>query len=463
MENYKQKYLKYKKKYNNLKKINTITIKKMRGGSYKMELYESGNTEPISCSFKIPDLNYFKTCLLINLNKRGITEEQKNKYDIDYFSISNIEVKLAHQGNLIETNEYLEKLCQESCKVFYVLKKIDTINVNISPLTGASFTIKTRHTMNVKNLIENIKKSRNLNIEFDLTFSGNKLDKIKKLVDYNIQNNSTIVLIPKIESGFRSGHGRLNLPSGVYYIGPVSENVPHGLGTEYYRNRKIKYEGDFVYGVKEGHGKYIHSDGAYYIGSFINNVPHGLGKEYYSNNKLIYEGDFVDGKKHGKGTTYDNNGVLEYEGDFVDGVKEGKGIEYYEGTKKYEGDFVNGVKEGHGKYIYSDGAYYIGSFINNVPHGLGKEYFEGTTTYEGDFVDGRWHGKGINYFVEGDKFYEGDYVNGNREGEGIEYYDNGNTMYKGNFVDGLWHGKGIEYYEGNQIYEGYFVNGEREE
>jgi len=37
MENYKKKYLKYKKKYNNLKKNSTITIKKLTGGSYKME------------------------------------------------------------------------------------------------------------------------------------------------------------------------------------------------------------------------------------------------------------------------------------------------------------------------------------------------------------------------------------------------------------------------------------------
>ena len=83
MENYKKKYLKYKKKYNNLKKINTITIKKMIGGAYKMELYKPGSTELISCSFKNPNLNYFKICLLKNLNTRGITEEQKIQYDID--------------------------------------------------------------------------------------------------------------------------------------------------------------------------------------------------------------------------------------------------------------------------------------------------------------------------------------------------------------------------------------------
>ena len=157
MENYKKKYLKYKKKYNYLKRNSTITLKKLTGGAYEMELYKSDN-EPISCSFKSPNLNYFKICLLKNLNTRGITEEQKKQYDIDYFNISNIEVKLVHQGKIIETNEHLKKACTESCKIYYVLKKIEPINVNIRPLVGDSFIIKTRNTINVRNLIENIKK-----------------------------------------------------------------------------------------------------------------------------------------------------------------------------------------------------------------------------------------------------------------------------------------------------------------
>ena len=437
MENYKKKYLKYKKKYNNLKKNSTITIKKLTGGSYKMELYKPGNTEPISCSFKIPNLNYFKICLLKNLNTRGITEEQKKQYDIDYFNISNVEVRLVHLGKIIETNEDLEKVCQESCDVFYALKKIDTINVNIRPLIGEHFTIKTRNTMNVRNLIENIKKTRNLNIEFDLIYSGNKLDNFKKLVDYNIENNSIIVLMHKIESGFRLGHGRLTLPGGVYYIGPVSFDVPHGIGKEYYPNGKLKYEGKFVNGLKEGYGKYIHSDGAYYTGPFVNDVPHGIGKEYDNNSILRYEGNFVDGKKHGKGTTYDDNGVLVYEGNFVNNVPHEFGTEYFEGLLSYSGNYVNGKKQGEGIY-----------------------YYEGNKIYEGDFDDDRFHGVGIRYNLEGNKIYEGDFFNGKKQGKGIDYYDNGNKIYEGDFDDNLWHGEGTLYDDnGVIVYEGNFVNG----
>ena len=45
----------------------------------------------------------------------------------------------------------------------------------------------------------------------------------------------------------------------------------------------------------EGEGRYNEEKGEYYIGHFSNNVKNGKGREYYSNRKLKYEGDYING------------------------------------------------------------------------------------------------------------------------------------------------------------------------
>ena len=42
--------------------------------------------------------------------------------------------------------------------------------------------------------------------------------------------------------------------------------LKNGRGKEYYKNGKIKYEGDFINDKYEGYGKYIWENGEYYIG-----------------------------------------------------------------------------------------------------------------------------------------------------------------------------------------------------
>ena len=46
--------------------------------------------------------------------------------------------------------------------------------------------------------------------------------------------------------------------SGNYYIGQFINGLKHGKGIDYYKNGKIKYDGEFVKDKKEGNGKYIY-------------------------------------------------------------------------------------------------------------------------------------------------------------------------------------------------------------
>ena len=134
------------------------------------------------------------------------------------------------------------------------------------------------------------------------------------------------------------------------------------------------------------------------------------------------------------------------------------------------------------KIVYKNGEYYIGQWLNGLRHGKGKEYYKnGNIKYEGDFCNGKFegngkyiwndgeyyvgqflnnlrHGKGKEYYKDGIIKYEGDYINDKREGNGKYIYING-SYYIGQWLKGLKHGHGKLYYKnGNIKYDGDYVN-----
>ena len=54
----------------------------------------------------------------------------------------------------------------------------------------------------------------------------------------------------------------------------------HGKGKMYYKNKNIKYEGEYVNNKMEGNGKYIFENDNYYEGQFMNGLKHGKGISY---------------------------------------------------------------------------------------------------------------------------------------------------------------------------------------
>ena len=72
-----------------------------------------------------------------------------------------------------------------------------------------------------------------------------------------------------------------------------------------------------------------------------------MGKEYYKNDKLRFEGEYLNRKKW-NGKWYNMNGNMEYE------IKDGKGNikEYdYGGMLEFEGEYINGERNGFEKDI----------------------------------------------------------------------------------------------------------------
>ena len=120
-------------------------------------------------------------------------------------------------------------------------------------------------------------------------------------------------------------------------------------------------------------------------------------------------------------------------------IKTNQLIKVKDGT--YIGEVVNGVAEGKGICYFINGDRYEGNMKNNIKEGKGIYYFNDGNRYEGDFRNGIKEGKGIFYYKVGD-IYEGDFKNDTREGRGIYYYNNG-IREMGDYHNGYRTGKQV--------------------
>ena len=71
-------------------------------------------------------------------------------------------------------------------------------------------------------------------------------------------------------------------------------------GKEFYKNRKLEYEGEYLYDRKWNGKGYDEN------GNVVCELINGKGnvKEFGNFSELLYEGDFVNGKRDGKGKHY---------------------------------------------------------------------------------------------------------------------------------------------------------------
>ena len=121
---------------------------------------------------------------------------------------------------------------------------------------------------------------------------------IEIIISYNKPENNKAEDIVKYK---KENNERFTYKNGEYYIGKWLNDQRHGKGTLYYKNNKIKYEGDFANDKYEGTWKLTSEDGRYYIGQWLNGLYNGKGTIYYKNNTIQYEGEFINGKPEGNG------------------------------------------------------------------------------------------------------------------------------------------------------------------
>jgi len=156
---------------------------------------------------------------------------------------------------------------------------------------------------------------------------------------------------------------------------------------------RLEFEGELINGERKG--KEYHFGILIYEGEYLNVQKNGKGREYYKNGKIKFEGEYILDIKwngnmfdpygnfifkmsngEGNGKEYDNDGYLIYDGEYLNGVKNGKGKEYLKGKIKYEGEYLNGKRNGFGKEFKFNKLIFEGEYLNGKRNGKGKEYFD---------------------------------------------------------------------------------------
>ena len=193
-------------------------------------------------------------------------------------------------------------------------------------------------------------------------------------------------------------------------------------------------------------------------GEYLNGKRNGKGKEYYDSGRLQFEGEYINGKRNGKGEEFWGNGSIKFEGEYLNGERNGKGIEHWDnGYLRFEGEYLNG-KEWIGTG-YEDPSGNVLYKLNIAIDGNGKEYDRtGNLLFEGEYFNGKKNGKGKEYYDNGEDIlkFEGEYLN-DLKWNGRGYDLSNNLIYE------IKEGKGLvkEYYYTSLIFEGQYINGQR--
>ena len=196
-------------------------------------------------------------------------------------------------------------------------------------------------------------------------------------------------------------------------------------------------------------------------GDYLNGKRNGKGKEY-NENGLIFEGEYYNGKRwNGYGKEYDSQNQLIFEGEHLNGERNGKGKEYNEDILIFEGEYLYGERNGKGKEYFNnnkikfEGEYLYGEKWNGIMYDYNQEF---------SFEIKNGKGKGKEYSnVDRKLIYEGEYVNGERNGKGKKYDDENKLIFEGEYLNGKkWNGVIKEYdYKNILKFDGKLINGEK--
>ena len=269
---------------------------------------------------------------------------------------------------------------------------------------------------------------------------------------FDVKNNKTYEIIKG--KGFLREYRYYRINNIFLYEGECLSGLKHGKGKEYFFENKdepiLIFEGEYLCDRKWNGKGYDNKKNILY------ELKNGKGfvKEYFDR-KIQFEGEYLYGLRNGKGKELNF-----YEGNFLNGYKHGKGIRQYSflhSYEKFEGEFLYDCRI-RGKLFDRKGKLkFEGEFLNNRRY-KGKEYIAGRLEFEGEYLNGeKWQGKG--YDAKGNIIYE---LN---EGKGsiVYYYCNGDIKFEGEgyFLNGKFNGKGKEYDHKLLVFEGEYLNGKR--
>ena len=165
---------------------------------------------------------------------------------------------------------------------------------------------------------------------------------------------------------------------------------------------------------KEGqHATVFWTNANTYQGEWRDNKKEGRGTFTCKDKKLKYEGDFVAGKRQGHGVLWKDEGKGRlrrvYEGDWEQDKRHGAGTMYYASGDVYTGGFAMNKKEGMGKMAYANNDYYEGEFVADQRHGYGVLIYANGDRYEGNWAEDMKEGPGVYYYTTKQQIYKGEW------------------------------------------------------
>ena len=194
-------------------------------------------------------------------------------------------------------------------------------------------------------------------------------------------------------------------------------------------------------------------------------IPNGKYIEYYKNGKIKLQGNYKEGRRNGEFKTFLKN-------------SKSAGSVIYKDGKIIKSTLIKSMKENASFSILTNINYNSNSHeivTDEFPNGLLKQYFtfnkdglldgesrqyyeEGEIKSVSSFKNNIANGTFISYYQNGNIKEKYTYKNGNEEGEGIFYYEDGKIKNKAIFKDGVTLEE--EIYKDNEIRKNTFKNGE---
>ena len=168
-------------------------------------------------------------------------------------------------------------------------------------------------------------------------------------------------------NNFIDGVGILSLKNGDKYAGEFKMNTYHGHGEYFYNvnNFDITYpnlnrlnkrlSGHWKDGYLYDNSLIVYYDDTFYKGNVIRGLPHGDGTLYFKNRKIKYKGYFKYGLFEGEGNLFDREKNISYQGKFLSGEFNGEIIASNLNDNSVEiSNYKNGIKHGLTTMLNSD-------------------------------------------------------------------------------------------------------------
>ena len=254
----------------------------------------------------------------INVNKNERYIQDYKYLNINAIIIQILPDNIENKYFLLPSHEYLngfEIFQNKEIYIFQYPKKgeinfsIEIINsIDQSNYEFAYLSLNNEHTLGIPIILKDTNFVLGIVIRNNLgNFIGPIMDSLNKQnkrnnICINISKNNKKenikneenILEEKINNNIYEGNGKQIYKNVEYYIGSFQKGLKNGKGKEYYSNKKLKYDGDFLNDKYDGYGYFYYLNDYYYVGQWKNGKKNGFGIFYENEKNIIYEGNFIN-------------------------------------------------------------------------------------------------------------------------------------------------------------------------